>query len=66
MVRYRCPVCGVEADIDRAARSINIVVQIPAPAKGQRLLIAGFPLHRDCELARPIDSIDTGKLEVVS
>lgn len=68
MARYRCGECGVEAEIDKENRTVVIhyrpepslvAVSIP-PAS------IHFPLHPDCELAKPVGEIDVSKLERVS
>lgn len=59
MPKYRCPVCGVVADIDRANRKKAL------DFRGKSRKDACFPKHPDCELAKGIDSMDFSKLEPV-
>jgi len=58
-MRYRCKVCGVEAEIDLSAKKIDVVLVTIKPE------FPSFPLHSDCELAKPIEQIDLTKLERV-
>ena len=55
MPAYRCPRCGLTAEIDLTKRLKSVRV----PYDRER---PGFPRHGDCELAKSIDEIDRTKL----
>lgn len=55
---WKCPKCKIEAKIDKAKKSKEIV-HIINPERTQMC----FPTHADCELARPIGKMDFSKLE---
>jgi tRNA(Ile2) C34 agmatinyltransferase TiaS len=58
LAAYRCPKCGLTAEIDLAKRVKRVVV----PYDRER---PGFPRHGDCELAKSLDQMDLKKLEEV-
>lgn len=55
MAIWKCPKCKVEAEIKGKTKHIRTEV---SPSR----TIQGFPTHKDCELAKPIDKIDFTKL----
>lgn len=66
MIRYRCPVCKVEAEIDKKKK--EVVLHLPPlemPKSIERFhgtISACFPSHFDCELFKPVNEIDLKKL----
>ena len=55
MPAYRCPRCGLTAEIDLTKRLKS--VQVPYDRERP-----GFPRHGDCELAKSLDRMDLKKL----
>jgi len=55
MTRYRCPECGVEAEIEEKKVDIEL--------EGSAGNLPSFPSHPNCELAKA--DPDTSELEVV-
>ena len=56
-MRLRCPDCKVEAEIDKAARTVKVTLEGDANA------LSIFPKHEGCELAKSLDEMDVDKLE---
>lgn len=56
MAKYRCPVCKVEAEIDKENKQRS--VKLGSDFR--------FPKHGDCELVKGVMEIDLSKLEPVS
>lgn len=54
-MKYRCPVCKKEAEIDKERKIIRMVISWKEK----------FPQHPDCLLVEPIDKIDLEKLEKI-
>lgn len=63
--KYRCPICGVVAEIDKGSRKMNVIVPLPPPLPGARHMVVSFPTHPDCELAKDVDSVNLSKLEEI-
>lgn len=61
MARYKCPECGVIADIDIEQKVKRIVF----PHLSSRREISFPSLGHTCELAKAISKIDFSKLEKV-
>lgn len=53
MSKYKCPTCGVVADIDKENKKVTVFLTSETRA---------FPTH-PCELAKAVDTIDFNKLE---
>jgi len=49
-VKVRCSSCGLEAEIDREAKRVAIVLPVGETERP-------FPLHPDCLLAEPLNKI---------
>ncbi|MBA7612107.1 hypothetical protein ES703_19341 [subsurface metagenome] len=60
--RYRDPETDVIIEIDRRNKHKTIIIEGPAPAPGQHLAFA-VPSFPYSEISKPIDDIDTDKLE---
>ena len=66
--RYRCPVCGAVAEIDKGNKKMVIQPvppKIPKPHGGALQVAFSFPSHADCEFNKPIDEIQLDRLEAV-
>lgn len=59
--RWRCPVCKIEAIIDRAKNTKEILLSFPTTGYAGQ-----FPTHFDCELAKSVKSMNFSRLERVS
>jgi hypothetical protein len=57
--RYRCPECGVIADID----TTNLIKKITMPSSSKRGDMTFPRLGHHCELSKAISRIDFSKLE---
>ena len=67
-MRYRCPVCGAVAEIDKKAKTITVepkLMKVPEPRPGGLFggFSVSFPSHPDCEFVKPVDRIVFENLE---
>lgn len=54
-VIWKCPKCKVEAEIKENSKNVKFKL---TPASET----LSFPVHRDCELSKPIHKMDFSKL----
>lgn len=60
--RYKDPETDVIIELDRRNKHKRIIIEGPAPAPGQHMVFAS-PSMPFSEICKPIDDIDTDKLE---
>ena len=65
---YRCPKCGLTGHVDVEGKTVTIhppAIDTKLLKKGKQVTMC-YPNHFDCEFAKPVNQIDTSKLEKVS
>jgi len=66
-IRWRCPICKLEAEIDKKKKVMVIYFPLPGMPETPSILpvTVGFPKHVNCELAKPVHLINLKKLEKI-